>query len=158
MVLCSYPARSSILSDVETRRRRTPTFKWGCQTTAKPTSSIGCNRQSSTPKRARLACFFPRFTLGSNTRARTRELTTELDWTNPVGWDTQATGMTECLHRWPSARLVLAARAKNCQHHQIGVGEQQLIGLRARRFCGTGEKAQMAATGQTLQVLQADSG
>ena len=54
--------------------------------------------------------------------------------------------------------LVLAARAKNSQNHQIGMAEKPLIGLVSGGLGGTHQESQMAASRQGMQVFQADSG
>ena len=60
--------------------------------------------------------------------------------------------------RWPLSGLVLAARVKNSQDHQIGIGEQPFFGLRPSSFCGASDKSEVLAARKALQVIQADSG
>lgn len=56
------------------------------------------------------------------------------------------------------SRLVLAARMKHGQDHQVRIGEQPLFGLRTRRFGRAHQLPQMAVACQSADVLQADPG
>lgn len=44
------------------------------------------------------------------------------------------------------------------QDHQVGQGEQPLVGLDASALGGAGDKAQMTALGKVVHVFDADAG
>src|SRR5215467_2163341 len=52
--------------------------------------------------------------------------------------------------------LVRALGKQRHQHHQIRQGEQPLVGLRAGRFRGARDKAQVAALGEVVNVVDAN--
>jgi hypothetical protein len=52
---------------------------------------------------------------------------------------------------------MLAARVKDRQDHQVGIGEQPFFGLRSGSFCGASEKTKVLAARKALEMIQADS-
>jgi hypothetical protein len=53
---------------------------------------------------------------------------------------------------------VFAARKKSREHTQIGVGEQQSLGLASDGSCGSHNRPQMFAAGQGMKMFRADPG
>ena len=53
--------------------------------------------------------------------------------------------------------LVRAAREKGDQDHQVGKGEQPLIGLEPRRFSRAGDEAEMTALGEIMEMIHANT-
>jgi hypothetical protein len=57
-----------------------------------------------------------------------------------------------------AGKLVLAARMQNRKDHQVGIGEEPLLGSGARSFGRPGELAEVLGECQGTQVVEADSG
>ncbi len=53
---------------------------------------------------------------------------------------------------------MLAARVKNREDHQVGIGEQPLFGLSTRGLRSACEKSEVLTPSKTLQVIEADAG
>ncbi len=53
--------------------------------------------------------------------------------------------------------LVAALGEQRHQHHQIRQSKQPLVGLKARSFRGASDKAEMAALGEIVDVIDADA-
>ena len=57
-----------------------------------------------------------------------------------------------------ASRLVRAAREESHEHHEVGQSEQPLFGLGARSLRGASNHAEMTATREVMQMIDADAG
>jgi hypothetical protein len=52
---------------------------------------------------------------------------------------------------------MIATWVKNCENHEIGIGEQPLFGFGASGFGGTGDRTQMLVSRDTAKMVQANA-